>query len=778
MFIDHTRSLPAETTPAVEPLLPKKSYKKMLITSILILVMGGATWWWFQSRKQENQPVVINPEDNKAEVLPNNEKLPIDINGDDPNGNNNLKSETLAFGSYYKTFYEPFEQKIPTIELPLNVKSDVSNYYDIARKLNIDAGINSLNKNGFAIIDSPFPKTSDSFFGMYNKLNEEGLPLLVTSDFLLYYYQNSLKDIYKNIEATYFYDNLWKVNKAMFEAANNRYQERQRKLETRSDLLLEAERLEASYFATSLVLLSPKPEQINATEDLNDTRKFTPSEAKRYEFIVPSYLAQNVADEIALIQEAKKTQKSPLLLYSRNYLDFSVPAEYANRAKLRNVYQATRWQSTIFPLNYKDESCRDCLLDKDDWTINQTAAYLMSEDMSANQTIKNEWAKVYKVMSFFSGLRSGLTYLHYDVVREEVFPGKSLDEVFETDTFNNLVTMQSKLKSIYFNPSEGGYSSDNSQEKPLIGMRLLQTSYWPDEYIYSHLTYNAVGEHNRPKNSSGKASTYFTSCIDGKLNLVYRCQGIGFDILGTVTTETPLSGFIKDNTDYSEYTSQRTKLYQEFAEYKDGEWYVNNFWTTLSIIKQFINEKIPGLVYRETVPWKDRQIVTSLVGLSSLQLSADEWQVNRLLPGKNLVTTSGDAKFHFVEAQNGLNDELVANSSMLLKALAALGVIEETDVQFKDLIDKLKTVRDITRQELRGEKLSSNNHQFIVDFVSQYTVSKQGGRSVSVKFTNPDNTSTESVQQTIGPLKLLLIVYQEDGQKVLVVGPVMSYKEE
>lgn len=778
MFIDHTRSLPAETTPAVEPLPPKKSYKKILIIGILILVMGGAAWWWFQFRKQENQPLVVNPEDNKAEVLPDNQELPTDNNGEDPNGNNNLKSETLAFGSYYKTFYEPYEQNIPTIKLPINVKSDVSNYYDIARKINIDAGISSLNKNGFAIIDSPFPKTSDSFFGMYNKLNEEGLPLLVTSDFLLYYYQNSLKHIYKNIEATYFYDNLWKVNKAMFEAANNRYQERQRKLDTRSDLLLEAERLEASYFAASLVLLSPKSEQINATEDLNDTRKFKPSEAKRYEFTVPGYLAQNVAEEVTLIQEAKKTQKSPLLLYTRNYTDYIVPVEYSNNAKLRNFYLASRWQSSMFPLNYKDESCPDCLLDKDDWTINQTAAYLMSEDMSANQTIKNEWAKVYKVMSYFSGLRSGLTYLHYHAVRQEIFPDKSVDEVFETDTFNNLVTMQAKLKSIYFNPSEGGYNSDNSQEKPLIGMRLLQTSYWPDQYIYSHLTYDAVGGHIRPENSFGKASTYFTSCIDGKLNLVYRCQGIGFDILGTVTTETPMSGFIKDNTDYSEYASQRTKLYQEFADYTEGEWYVNNFWTTLSIIKEFINEKIPGLAYRETVPWKDRQIVTSLVGLSSLQLSADEWQVNRLLPEKNLVTTSGDAKFHFIEAQNGLNDELVANTSMLLKALAALGVVEETDVQFKDVLDKLTTVRDITRQELRGEKLSSNNHQFIVDLVSQYTVGKQGERSVSVKFTHPDKPVTERVKQTIGPLKLLLIVYEEDGQKVLVVGPVMSYKEE
>lgn len=778
MFIDHTRSLPTEETPVVESPPPRKSFKKILLISIFVLLIGAAAWWWFQSSRQQNKSSGKNPGENPPVVLPTNPVLPSNDSEDDPNGNNSLKSETLAFGSFYKSFYEPFDQKIKTIDLPLNVKSDVSNYYVLARKINIDSAVSSLNKNGFAIIDNPFTKDSQSFFGVYNQLSQRGLPMLVTSDFLLYYYQNSLKNIYKDIESSYFYDNLWKVNKQMFEAAYNRFQDRQRKLGSRTDSLLEAERLEASYFATSLVLLSPKPTQINDNEDLNDTRKFKPSEVQKYEFVVPAYFTEDVAREVSLIQEGKKTIKSPLLLYTRNYTDFKVPDEYANSAKLRNFYLASRWQSTLFPLNFKDEDCPDCLLDKDDWTINQTAAFLMSEDMSANQSTKNEWAKVYKVMSFFSGLRSGLTYLHYQSVRQEVFPGKSADDIFVSDAFTNLVKLQSTLKSISFKPSEGAYDNENNQDKPLIGMRLLQTNYWPDQYIYNHFIYDSVGAHNRSRNSVGKPNYYFTSCYDGKKGLVYRCQGIGFDVLGTVTAETPNNSFIKDNTDYNQYSDQRSKLNQEFLAYTQGEWYVNNFWTTLSIIKQFINEKIPRLTYRESASWKDRQITSALVGLSSLQVSADEWQVNRSLPGKNLVTTSGDSKFHYIEAQSSLNDELVANTSMLLKALAELGVIEDTDAQFKDLLDKLKTIRDITRQELKGEKLSDNNYQFIVDLVSQYSVSKQGSRSVSVQFNSPDKTKSESIKQTIGPLKLILVVYEENGQKVLVVGPVMSYKEE
>lgn len=779
MFIDHTRSVVTEEPASNDAIPPKKSPKKTILIisgSLLALLLLAVGWWWYQSNNSQPEVVDQPVEDIPIVVLPDNEELNNNQENNN-NGDNDFKGEALAFGSFYKSYVDPFDVKIATVDLPLNVKSEVSNYYVVARKINLDSAISNLNKNGFAIIDNPFAKESDDFFGVYNKLNQEGIPMLITSDFLLYYYQNSLKQIYKEIETSYFYDNLWRVNKQLFEAANSRYQDRQRKLGTATDFLLEAERLEASYFATSLALLSPKSGQINNNEELNDNSKFTSSEAKRYEFIAPSYLAESVAKELALIQEAKQTVKSPLFLYQRNYSDFKILDEYTKNAKLKNFYLASRWQSTMFPMNYKNKDCSNCLLDKDDWTINQTAAYLISQDLSANQSIKNEWAKVYKVMSFFSGLRSGLTYIHYQAVRDELFPGKNEEEIFVKDGFENLTRLQAKLKSIDFNESEGGYSYNNIAERPLLGMRLLQTSYWPDQYIYNNLTYDVVGTHNSPRDSEKKIKKYFTSCYDDKKNISYRCRGIGFDILGTVTPITPVASFIKDNLNYSRYAQQRNTLQKEFSSYNQGEWYVNNFWSTLSILKSFINEKITGLTYTSTEAWKDRQVVASLVGLSSLQVPADIWETNHGNDGKNLDTSSGDAAFHYIEPQNGLNDELVANSSMLFDALVGLKVIQDNDANFKDLIDKLKRIREITRQELRGEKLNNSDYQFISDLVRQYSVVNKGSRSYTVNFQNTTTNQSTSLHESIGPIKLMLVVYQENNQKVLVVGPVMDYTE-
>ncbi len=778
MFIDHLPSIVPPEQAVVPNTPPLKERKKILLVVggfLLLLMMGGSIWWYLNAvskRKKAPPQVTENPPIQLPEnPIPSSEDLITDPKNPD------FKAENLAFGSFYKSQTETYPQSIKNVDLPLNVKSQVANYYTVSRKINLDNALPTLNKNGFAIIPNPFPKGGDNFFTVYNELKQRSVPLLVTSDFLLYYYQNSLKQIYKDVEASFFYENLWKVNKQMFEVANNRYLERRRKLGVTTDPLLEAQRLEAAYFATSLQLLSPKANQVGKTEDLSNTTIFSPSEATKYQFTTPEYLMDDINQEITLIAAANKTEKSPVMLYLRNYVDFKVPNDYATSAKLKNFYQASRWQSTIFPLRYRNDLCPDCLLDQDDWTINQIAAYLISEDMSANQGLKNDWAKVYKVTSFFSGLSSGLTYLHYQTVRQEVFPDKNIEDIFASDTIKNLEKMQEKLKSIYFKPAEGGLNDTTASIRSGLGMRLLQTSYWPDHYIYDRLTFASAGSYALPGNNSGKV---MTACYNNIKKESYRCRGIGFDILGTVTTDTPTTPFITDNIKYKDYSSQRTSLMNELANYNKGEWYVNNFWTTLSIVKPYVNEKLTGLPYSKTPAWKDRQTTLALSGLTNMSVSADEWQINRRLTDPNLQSTpsNDDTNIHFIETQNALNDELLANSTMLFQALAALQVVKDTDSQFKELIDKLTKIREIGRKELKGETLSADNYQFIVELVSQYTVSKVGSRTVNVGFYDPISKRTQNTKQTLTPLKLLLMIYEINGQKMLVAGPVLDYKEE
>ena len=64
----------------------------------------------------------------------------------------NVAVEYLSFADFYKAPDNIIEVKFKDYELPLNVKIDVLNYYDLSRKLNLDSAIDSLNTYGFATI--------------------------------------------------------------------------------------------------------------------------------------------------------------------------------------------------------------------------------------------------------------------------------------------------------------------------------------------------------------------------------------------------------------------------------------------------------------------------------------------------------------------------------------------------------------------------------------------------------------------------------------------------
>ncbi len=780
MFIDHTPSLPTPPPPP-RPLAPPPGLfarKKIFIMAggaIVVLLAVGAGVWWYMRTPQTPVPQTPTPVVTEPVALPETLNPNTNEPGNTEDGATDKKNETITFGAYYKKTEEPLQIAIKGVPLPLNAKSQVSNYYDVARKIDLDSVVANLNREGFAVLGNPFPQSKD-FFSVYAALSKEGVPSVITSDFLLYYYGNSIKQIYKDIESSYFYDELWNVNKQLFDIANARYQERRQKVGLVNDPLLEGERMEASYFALSLVLLSPTPEQINVNEKLSDSSKFKPSEAKRYEFVPPSYLAEDLNREAALIRQAKTSAKSPLFLYERDYSDFKIPADYSRSAALSNFYIASRWQSSLFPLHYKEAACPTCLLDKEDWIINQTAAFLVAEDLSSHQAIKNSWAKLYKVISFFTGLRSELTYLHYQAAREDLFPKQSVEDIFGNDTFNRLVALRKKLETVSFATAEGGISRTDSVQKPRLGMRLLQTPYWPDRYIYDRLTGAAVGNHNQPRNSRNEMLGYLTSCATASKQLT-RCKGIGFDILGTVTDYVPVKKFLADNTNYKNYAAARAGLSKELAALSADTWHGNNFWATLGVIKSFLLDSVESLPYVRTANWSDRQMTTGLASLTQLNLPADSWEITRQSSTANLETTRSAAVLNYVEPNIDLADELVANATMLSGALGELGVVKENDSRFSDLLSKLSSVRAIIRQELSGGPISSDQYQFLSDFIGQYRISRAGATALTLSFTDPATKRVYSIKQEISPLALAIIVYNKDGKQILAVGPVYSYKE-
>lgn len=741
------------------------SNRNIVITAAIFSSLVILIFFIFIRNKSQDREIV-KPKEIVKEIATTTEvspTLPSELGNGKPEENllelhsDELEAEYLTFGNFYKPAEDDFKPTIESYELPLNVKIDVSNYYDISRKINLDRNIKQLNSSGYTILNNVFSAQANNFFSIYDLLDNKQIPMLVTGDFLLYYYQNILKQVYKDIEKDVFYQNVWEINKKMFDIADTRYKKRFAETGVINDPILEGERLAAAYFAVALELLKPKSGSFN----------------------LPKYLQIDVSREVALIKEAQANRKSPVFLYQKNYTYYKTPKDYKNNSKLYNFYLATKWMDSLFPLYYRSEECPKCILDENDWLINMIAASLIAKDFSDNQNIKNQWAIVYKVISFFSGLRSELTYLHYQDAYKEVFgEDYSIEEIFSnerSDTIEKLKEVQDKITKDEFSLAEGGIVRDNNT-KSLLGMRMLQQPYWPDKYIFSQLINPKVTSYLGNFNSLNK-NLNVTFCEDRRKKTLSRCRGFGGDIINLIYPQEIANNYLGENTKYKNYQEQMLKLKNQVDSFNINSWHNNNFWNTLSIAKPFLNTTQEGMpIYMQRQGWQEKDINTVLGSWVNLQLPMDKFAPYSAKSGSRLGSFYECNSRNYIEPNLILTEELIANTNMLLNMLSSLKITQEApavSTNLRELSNKLVIVKEIIKKELNSQTLDKNDCKLINELVKQYNVSGKGAKEFTLTFAN-----NQKLNESINGVKLLNVVYKHDNKKVFVIGPIFNYQEE
>lgn len=688
---------------------------------------------------------------------------------------NDVKAENLTFGQFYKKEDISIKPKVSKFNLPINVKTDVSNYHNVYRQLNLDPHIGNLNENGFSIISNPYKKEANDFYSAYKIINKNNLPLLVTDDFIIYYYQNFIKNIFKEIEKDFFYDDFFSINKDFFDVASSRYKKIMEKEGLVNDPLMEGERLEAVFFAVGLELLKPTSGQITSSEASSD-KLFTTLESEKYNYSLPYYLADQVKSEVALIRQASQTAKSPVTLYKRNYQGFKVPNEYKSNAKLNNFYLALHWMNTVFPLYEQNSGCEKCLLDKDDWLINFIAAGLIAKDLSLNQNFKNQWAKIYKLISYFSGLRADLTYLKYNDAFSKIF-GKDYDieYIFSSDNPNrseDILKVQAELAKYNFFAIEGGYLRADELNKPIIGLRMLTESYWPNDFIFNQLVNPFVTLLNDDKISEENK----TAC--SVENKIVRCRGFGMDIINLIYNVKNKNNYALVNTNYLNYDERIKAMQKELSRFNVNSWYASSYWATLSMLKSMFGFKMNMLSYAQTEAWEEKSVNTALGAWVNLQLPVSDLEVNANLSDSQAFEIPKTCNsFNYVEPNLGLIKELEAQSKMLLGMLTALGFTEESayiNNSFKELNYYLSNIKKIILKELAGESLSEEDCFLINETVSRYSVKDSAQKSFSINFKDGDRSIVESIDG----VNWLIAINRYGNENVFIFGPVFNYREE
>lgn len=686
------------------------------------------------------------------------------------------KAEAFQFGDFYEEPETEEFRGFPDYELPVNSKIDVSNYYDIDRKLNISDKVGFLDENGFLIIENPYDG-KDDFYALYKELKNRDIPVLVTSDFLNYYYQNILKASFRKIESDIFYETLWEVCEEMYLKSKRRYDDLLAREGITSDPFLEAARLEASYFAVALKLLEPKEDQIGKTE-FNKEDKFTSSEATGFSISLPYYLREDVPGEVDLILNyddyEEEANISPVFRYRKDYGVFEVPEIYKDSGRLNNFYLASRWLNSIFPLFYRSEECPACLTDKPDWVRNTLASLLIAGDFEDLQRLENEWAKIYKILAFFNGLREELTYMDYNNSLERVL-GEShdMEDIFWGEdlatTTGILADIQKDIKNNSdFTSLEGSYSYNETSSRPMIGMRLLSDPYSPAEQIYSELSYPNVTSYT----GFGKSRDNIVSCKAG--GVYSRCRAVGMDIMNLFHDGVIYDDFFLENTTYRGYEERVLEVKDQIKRFNDYTWHKDNFWSEMYMFdKSFNRESSSTMPFERSDDWVEREKALFLGALVDIHSEGDELkarQKEQNVLGGGVVSGNFAKKYSYVEPNMTLIKEWKANMGMILDFFKVLRIDRYANIKdsLKRGMENFDGLEDITRKQLTGEKLTEENIEFLEGFVQRYEVSKSGNKSIKFPHSNT---------QEIDGLKVLLVIYEKNDKKVIVAGPIYNYQE-
>jgi len=104
-----------------------------------------------------------------------------------------------------------------------------------------------------------------------------------------------------------------------------------------------------------------------------------------------------------------------------------------------------------------------------------------------------------------------------------------------------------------------------------------------------------------------------------------------------------------------------------------------------------------------------------------------------------------------------------------------LRVSDKTNVStidLRELNDLLVKLESIMERELSNNTLDENDNKFLADMITHYAVGKGGIKSFTLNF--PFGGKRE---ENIAGIKLVALIYENNGKKIIAVGPIFNYSE-
>ncbi len=689
---------------------------------------------------------------NMTNETPNKNVSDTDYTGNtDYAGNiDSLKLEKeSSFSRYYSKENIQFEADVPTYSLPLKA-SEIANYNDFIQKIPLtNESRDLLYKNGFVVIENSaienLPGAGKTRVNdTYRDLKVADVPIFITSDSLLHLYHIQFDETLKRAESEEFYDELWKLDKALLEASIEDY-------DSASGREKEAARRNVAYFAVALRLLEPESYQIGQSrEDLGEIILFDSQEAKQYSIEVPSFVKTDVEAELRLI-EAQEGGISPIFKYKEDYSQYTPRGHYTSSEKLKNYFKAMMWHGRISMLLRSDVVTAED--SEKEVKIQIIQALLISDHFDRDKDLRDGWDRIYDVTAFYVGFSDDLGPYEYAEALDTVFGNDREGVSFDNESLTALITELERYESPKIYGGSGGIiqagsETENKTLEAMKGFRFMGQRYTPDSYILQRLSPPA-------------------------LNIM--------DLLGSERAREHLKNLnISEN---EEYENRRLSLENEFGAFDEEDWNKNLYWAQLYSLKPLLVSYPEGYpTFMQTEAWEDKQLNTALAFWTELRHDTILYAKQAYFTGAPYNPEEKPVE-GYVEPVPEFYARMLALTKMAHSGLAEMEVLDEqADRDFTTLENTLEKLLEISIKELENKELTYEEYEFIRTFdqnispmLENVDIKSQMSTLVADVYTGAGGNVLE---EGTGKLDLIVVAYkQPDGRIVLGAGPVMSYYE-
>ncbi len=690
------------------------------------------------------------------------------------------------FSNYYHLEQIDIPVNVPEYSLPLNIE-DISNYSTFIEKIPLnEKSISLLKNNGFVIIKNPFNEREEDIIFPYTALRENNIPIFITSDSLLHLYHIQFDETLRQIEEKEFYDRIWHISERLLNKMQKEYNNSEGEAK-------EAIRKNIAFLSVGLSLLKPREDQLcqgEKWECLNTDAYFTEEELYKYQFKIPELVKDEVISELELIDRHEGFSGSPIFIYKEDYSQYVPRGHYTRSEKLKNYFKAMMWYGRIaFLLKGCEPACPlcDCLITFQEAKTQTLAASIISNEISNDSFLMENWERIYAVTCFYVGYSDDLGPYEYIGALNAVFNGK-----FDPNNFNDEKFLELKTYLVEKFPSPKIYGGTGQCEIPdtatpeLIdsciektkGLRLMGQRFIPDSYMFTRLVGFAYKGNKEP----------FTK----EISMLGPIRGFprGLDvmaILGSERAKNLLRELDDDNYEY--YDEEFKKLKEQFDRFTIKDWNKNLYWSWLYSLKSLIKNFSEGYpTFMQTEAWHNKELTTALASWAQLRHDTILYAKQSYTPVATGLPPELPEVVGYVEPVPEFYNRLLALTRMTNTGLDKMDVLDDASKsRLENLEDILERLIELSKNELENKPLSQADYEFINDFADKLeaVIAEVKDKAKKTTIIADVHTYADSytgvnlvLEEGTGYVKMIVVAYKlPDGRILMGAGPVFSYYE-